>query len=68
MMGIVQNFAAIGLTLQNGTFNSNFSSGANAYSMVVIIMLFVFYFVAIYFAFIAYREFKGMLYDANGSG
>lgn len=35
--------------------------------MMVLIIFCLFYFVAIYIAFLAYREFKGMMYD-NGGG
>ena len=35
--------------------------------MIVFILFIVFYVVAVYFCFKAYREFKGMLYD-NGMG
>ena len=68
IMGFVQNFAAIGMTMQNGTFGSNFESGSSGFQMMVLIVFCIFYFVAIYFAFQAYREFKGMLYDSGMGG
>ena len=38
------------------------------FSMVLVIVFAVFYVIAIYFAFKAYREFKGMLYDNDQGG
>lgn len=60
--------AAIGLAVQNGSLASIMGKGgANTFMLVMVFLFILFYPVAVYFAFRAYREFKGMLYD-NGMG
>ena len=63
----VSTLSNLGLLIQNGKFGSYFQGGINTFRILVVIAFFFFYLVAICFAFQAYKEFKGMLYD-NGMG
>lgn len=65
-LSFVQNFSFLGLLIQDNLFAYAFH-GTSGLAMSLMIMMCVFYVVAIYFAFHAYREFKGMMHD-NGMG
>ena len=66
MYNWVNFFSIIGFAIQQGKFASAFAAGgASTMIMLLILSFLVFYPVAIYFCFKAYREFKGLLYD-NG--
>ena len=65
---LISTIAGIGLLIQTGTLGSAFTSGGTkSYAVVLCFILIVFYVCAIFIAFKAYREFKGMMYD-NGMG
>ena len=72
MIYISMNFftflSTIGLVIQVQSFVKVFQSGSSPaiFQFVVILMLFVYYIVAIILCYCAYREFKGMLFDATG--
>ncbi len=68
MFNFVQNFAAIGLLLQQGHLGEAFEYAP--FQMIMLLVFMVFYPIAIYFSFLAYREFKAMLADNGmiGSG
>ena len=66
MYNWVNFFSTVGFLLQLGGFGPAFTAGGRSTMVMILIMSFlVFYPVAIYFCFKAYREFKGLLYD-NG--
>ena len=57
----------LGLWVQTGTFTQNFAnaSGSTVFAEVIICLLTVYYAVAIFVCFLAYREFKAMVFDAG---
>ena len=67
MFGFVQNFAYIGLLIQDELLVIAFK-GKLGFSITIMMAFCVFYIVAIYFSFHAYREFKGMMRDNGMSG
>ena len=64
---LIGSLAGIGLLLQTGKFASCFSSGFTSFAVVLLLIFIVFYAIAVYVAFQAYREFKGTMHD-NGMG
>jgi hypothetical protein len=60
MYSFIQNFAYIGLLMQDGLLAYAFTT-SKGLSVTIMMIFCVFYVVAVYFAFHAYREFKGMM-------
>ena len=58
-------FSILGLWAQTQTWTLESATTSQAYVQTIIIMLTVYYLVAIFVCFFAYREFKGMLFDAG---
>jgi hypothetical protein len=67
MFALIQNFAYFGLLVQDSLLKIAFSTSSGALNMSLTLALSIFYFVAIYFVFQAYKEFKGMLMDQGGA-
>ena len=64
---LVGYFSNVGLLLQQGKFGPYFTAGGvQTFLMILVIAFIVFYPIAIYFCFQAYKEFKGMLADHGG--
>ena len=70
MIDIFTNINPIGLVLQNqimGYSNISAMPSQAKTALVILAVLVIFEFIAIYYVFLAYREFKGMEYDATGA-
>lgn len=68
-INFVTIFNMLGLKIQTGTFADTVTSNAsNSFAMTIFSALCVFYVVANVVCFLAYREFKGMLFDAGMGG
>lgn len=65
-MSLVTYFTAVGLWVQENEVGEAFRT--NTFAALVVVFFTVFYPVAIYFVFQAYREFKGMLFDSGMGG
>ena len=73
MIYITMNFftsiSLIGLTIQNKRFDEVYDSKNSpiVFQFTVTILLCIYYVAALIVCFLAYREFKGMLFDAHGA-
>ena len=63
-------FNVLGLLVQTGNFSDSFKTGSstNTFAITIIILLSVYYIVATFICFYAYREFKGMMFDHGMGG
>ena len=62
---LVLNLVTLGYIIQRQWFGLMFQSTYSAARLLLIMLISVFYSVAIVLSFYAYREFKGMLYDSG---
>ena len=60
----------VGLIIQDGGFRNVFTSGYTSvvFQLVLTCMFIVYYTIAFFICFYAYKEFKGMLFDVTESG
>ncbi|CDW90675.1 UNKNOWN [Stylonychia lemnae] len=61
----ISYFSSVGLSVQNDNFGSYWHGGFKTFEALLSVAFLIFYPIAIYCSFQAYKEFKGMLYD-NG--
>ena len=62
----VSTFAILGLLTQQSIEGSNynpFDDGLTGFYVILLVIFILFYPVAVYICFLAYREFKGMMFD-----
>mmetsp|Transcript_43111 Transcript_43111/g.31494 ORF Transcript_43111/g.31494 Transcript_43111/m.31494 type:complete len:158 (+) Transcript_43111:194-667(+) len=65
--GLIMDISYVGLVLQDKIIG--YSLNTNGYAVTVFTLFLIFYPGAIYISFLAYREFKGMLFDSGmGAG
>jgi len=67
LFAAIEDFVIVGRELQNGNplFNGGYSTAHNL-AMAITIISFIYYCIAIYISFLAYREFKAISYEMGG--